>query len=213
MANGLLAALLAWGDIFEYSGLSQREFTHHRADWVRLLEGASFGPSFRVGWVVERAQPMAPAIGLERLAEDTVAALRCLHCGAGHEAVTGTLLRCSGCAALVERTPQNAWNLTAPAGPGAELLLAPAWEEPATWLPLLAAYMEQAGNDATLYLDAATTHLSLDAVVELVETACTELSGGRPFANVVLLAPGEAAPGATPVRSLDELSAALAARR
>jgi hypothetical protein len=212
MANGLLASLLAWGDIFEFSGDSMREFAQHRAEWVRLLEGASFGPSFRVGLVLERAEPMTPAIGLDRLDDDLVAALRCLHCGAGHEQVDRTLLRCRGCGAQVARTPENAWNLTAPAAPSAAaLLFAPAWEEPATWLPVLAAYMEQAGDDATLYLDAAATQLGMDAVTEMVSAACTELSGGRPFPDIVLLAPGEAAPDAARVRSVDELSAALGA--
>jgi SAM-dependent methyltransferase len=207
MANGLLAALLAWGDLFEFGGEARREFAQHRDEWVRLLEGASFGSSFRGGWVLERVDPLEPAIGLGRLADDTLGALRCLHCGAGYERHGDAALRCTGCGAPVERTPQAAWRLTAPR---TELLLAPEWADPASWLPVLGTYIERAGDDATLYLDAATTTLSPETVVEVVQAACTELSGGRPFADVVLLAPGEPTPGATLVCTADDVSAALA---
>jgi SAM-dependent methyltransferase len=207
MANGLLAALLAWGDLFEFGAEARREFAEHRAEWVRLLEGASFGSSFRGGWVLERTEPVTPRVGLDRLAEDTVAALRCLHCGGGHERQDGEpALRCTACGARAERTPERAWKLTAPR---TELLLAPEWAEPASWLPVLDTYIGQAGDGATLYLDAASAALPPETVVELVQTACTELSGGRPFADVVLLAPGEAAPGAMAVRTADDVSQAL----
>ena len=57
----------------------------HREEWVRLLESADFGTSFRGGWVLERTSPVTPLIGVDRLADDAVTALRCLVCGAGHE--------------------------------------------------------------------------------------------------------------------------------
>jgi hypothetical protein len=74
---------------------------------------------------------------------------------------------------------------------------------------VLDAYIRTAGEGATLYLDAATTAIPLDAIAGVVQEACTELAGDRPFADVVLLAAGEPTPDATPVRTVDELAAAL----
>ena len=196
MANGLLAAMLAWADLFEFGAEAHREFLQHRDEWVRLLESADFGTSFRGGWVLERTSPVTPLIGVDRLADDAVAALRCLVCGAGHER-QGAVAHCTGCGAGVERTPQNAWNLS---NPPADVLLAPTWEDPATWLPVLDAYIRTAAEGATLYLDAGTTSISFDAIAGVVREACDELAGDRPFAEIVLLAAGEPAPQATRVQ-------------
>jgi hypothetical protein len=205
MANGLLAAILAWADLFEFGAEAHREFLQHRDEWVRLLESADFGTSFRGGWVLERTSPVTPLIGVDRLADDAVLALRCLICGAGHER-QGAFAHCTGCGAAVERTPQNAWSLSSPP---ADVLLAPTWEDPATWLPVLDAYIRTAGEGATLYLDAGTTNISFDAIAGVVQEACEELAGDRPFADIVLLAADEPAPDATHVRTVDELVAAL----
>jgi hypothetical protein len=206
MANGLLAAMLAWADLFEFGAEAHREFLQHRDEWVRLLEGASFGSSFRGGWVLERTAPATPLIGVDRLGDDAVAALRCLACGAGHELERAGVARCTGCGAAVERTPENAWKLC---GPRADVLLAPTWEDPATWLPVLDAYIRTAGEGATLYLDAGTTTVPFDAFAGVDLEACRLRAGARPFADVVLLAAGEPTPDATRVRTLDELAAAL----
>jgi hypothetical protein len=208
MANGLLAAMLAWADLFEFGAEAHREFVQHRDEWVRLLESADFGPSFRGGWVLERSEPATPLIGVDRLTDDAVAALRCLVCGAGHER-DGALARCAGCGAAVQRTAENAWQLSGPPPAGADVLLSPTWEDPATWLPVLDAYIRTAGEGTTLYLDAGTTAIPLDAIAGVVQEACTELAGDRPFGDVVLLAAGEPTPDATPVRTVDELAAAL----
>jgi hypothetical protein len=207
MANGLLAAMLAWADLFEFGAEAQREFRLHRDEWVRLLESADFGTSFRGGWVLERRAPATPLIGVERLADEAIAALRCFVCGGGHER-DGARARCSGCGATVERTAENAWRLVGPPA-AADVLLAPTWEDPATWLPVLDAYIRTAGEGSTLYLDAGTTTIPLAALAGVVQEACTELAGDRPFADIVLLAAGEPTPDATRVRSLDELAAAL----
>jgi hypothetical protein len=206
MANGLLAAMLAWADLFEFGAEAHREFLQHRDEWVRLLESADFGTSFRGGWVLERDVPATPLIGVDASDRDAVAALRCLVCGGGHEHESADRARCTGCGAAVERTPENAWSL---AGPPADVLLAPTWEDPATWLPVLDAYIRTAGDGATLYLDAGTTSISFDAIAGVVREACDELAGDRPFADIVLLAAGEHAPQATRVRTVDELAAAL----
>ena len=64
----------------------------------------------------------------------------------------------SGSDAVV-RTPQNALKLTRPRA-HASVLLAPVWEDPATWLPVLDAFIRTAADGATLYLDAGTTAVS-----------------------------------------------------
>jgi SAM-dependent methyltransferase len=210
MANGLIVALLAWADMFEFGAEARREFLQHREEWVRLLEGATFGTSFRGAWLLERTAATTPLIGVERLEDDTIAALRCLSCGAGHERQDGAVARCTGCGAVVSRTPENAWKVSGAPSPRTDVLLAPTWEEPATWLPVLEAYIRLGGDDTTLYLDAGTTTLSPDIVAAVVQEACDELAGDRPFAEVVLLAAGEPPPDAIRVQSSDELAASLA---
>ena len=209
MVNGLIAALLPWADLFEFGQEAHNAYVAHRDEWVRLLEGATFGSSIRGGWVIERVAPLTPLIGVDRLADDAVAALRCLVCGAGHERDAGGFARCTGCGATVDRTRENAWKVSGPPQMPAQVLLAPTWEEPATWLPVLDAYIRLAGQDATLYLDAGTTALGLETIASVVQEACEELAGDRPFADIVLLAAGEPAPDATRVHSVDELAAVL----
>ena len=210
MANGLIVALLAWADLFEFGAEARRQFVEHREDWVRLLQDATFGSSVRGGWVLERNAPTEPLISVERLGADTVAALRCLVCGGDHELQDDAFARCTGCGASVVSTPENAWKLTGPSPARTDVLLAPTWEEPATWLPVLDAYIRLAGEGATLYLDAGTTTLGVDTVAAIVQEACTELAGNRPFADIVLLAAGEPTPDATRVSTVDELGSALA---
>jgi hypothetical protein len=212
MVNGLISALLPWADLFEFGQEAHRQFLQHRDEWVRLLESATFGSSIRGGWVLERVEPLTPLIGVDGIADDTVAALRCLLCGAAHERRGAAHAVCTGCGATVERTPQNAWKVGGPPPAPAGVLLAPTWEDPATWVPVLDAYIRLAGDGATLYLDAGTTPIALEELAPVVEEACTELAAGRPFADVVLLAAGEPQPDATPVATVDELGAALAAR-
>lgn len=78
----------------------------------------------------------------------------------------------------------------------AQLVLRPDWARPAQWLPQLATYVAgtPADADACLYVDASGGELSLDAVAEILTLATQACSGGRPFAEVVVLDdPDEAA--------------------
>jgi hypothetical protein len=70
MVNGLLSGLLPWADLFEFSGQAAAEATMRRDEWVRLLEQADFGPSFRSGWVLERVEATAPVVGIGDLEGD-----------------------------------------------------------------------------------------------------------------------------------------------
>jgi hypothetical protein len=81
------------------------------------------------------------------------------------------------------------------------MLLRPEWERPGQWLPALAHYIATtpADSDNCLRIDASGGELPLD-VVEAVLTQATEaLSGGRPFADVLVVTePAKDEPGPAP---------------
>ena len=227
MVNGLLAGLLPWADLFEFSRVAAAEASARREEWVRLLAHADFGPSFRGGWILERVEARTPVVGVDDPGRDVAAALRCLACGGAH-AWRGDTPACTTCGLQLERAPSNAWRLAAapapapvpepeplpaiaapaPRGGANELLLAPDWGHPETWLAPLAAYLSAAdpAEDVTLYVDG-TCDLGLDLVAELMGTACEHLAGDTPFADVAI---AETAPaGATLVRDAAEVREAL----
>jgi hypothetical protein len=237
MVNGLLSGLLPWADLFEFSGQAAAEATLRRDEWVRLLENADFGPSFRSGWVLERVEARTPVVRLDDLDRSVAAALRCLACGAPHSWDSGAPA-CTSCGHLLERAPSNAWRLAAPETqvapepvavaehllaaaetvaapaptvaapssaperrePARALRVAPDWVRPASWLPALAAYLAAVApeDDVTLYVEAGVA-LPLDAVAELMTTACEHLAGDGVFADVAIVAPDDRIPPAATV--------------
>jgi hypothetical protein len=223
MVNGLLSGLLPWADLFEFSGQAAAEATMRRDEWVRLLEQADFGPSFRCGWVLERVEATAPVVGIDDLEGDLAAALRCLACGAPHVWTAGALA-CTACGRTAERAPSNAWRLTAPEAlpepapdphvapepvavpaaaprePAHALRIAPDWVRAETWLAPLSAYLAAATpeDDVTLYIDAGDA-LPLDAVAELLGTACEHLAGDEQFADVAIVGPDDSVPAGAPL--------------
>ncbi len=209
MANGLLAAILAWADLFEFGAEAHREFLQHRDEWVRLLESADFGRSFRGGWVLERSEPVTPSdrrrrAGRRRRRGAPVPRLR-----RGLTSARAPVAHCTGCGAAVERTPQNAWSLSGPPPRPPTCC----WPRPGrTPPPGCPSSTPTSGPPARARRSTSTPGrraISLDAIAGVVHEACTELAGDRPFAEVVLLAAGEPAPDATHVSTVDELVAAL----
>ena len=86
--------------------------------------------------------------------------------------------------------------------------LHPAWRRPLEWLPVLSAYINGADplGDTCLALDAREPDLPAEAVQIIVGDACEKLSGGRPFAEILLVEdPVDLASAAEPVRSAAEL--------
>ncbi|HSS58198.1 MAG TPA: hypothetical protein VLK59_09325, partial [Solirubrobacteraceae bacterium] len=89
---------------------------------------------------------------------------------------------------------------------------APDWNDVQKWISLLGAYVNVVEPDADvcLVLDASGDGPPSDVVLELVSQACMGLTGGRPFAEILLLDAPEPRPaGALTVASADALRAAL----
>src|SRR5215210_3593071 len=69
------------------------------------------------------------------------------------------------------------------------LVLRPEWERPRQWLPALAHYIATtpAGGDDCLRIDASGSDLPLAVIEEVLTKATEALSGGRPFADVLVV--------------------------
>jgi len=93
------------------------------------------------------------------------------------------------------------------------LLLTPDWERPSDWLPVLARYVRAAdpGGDTALCLDATATDLPAQTVYEMLALACDAISGGRDFAEVLVLDEPVEDPDAIAVRSARDVGDALGA--
>jgi SAM-dependent methyltransferase len=104
--NGLLAVLLAFGDIVPtYAGIAAAEFQRNHAEWMRVCEGATFGSSWRKIWLLERVEVRNPIIAPHAPARDVAAALRCPACGSAHRDLV-----CVGCDRVVTVDAAGAWD-------------------------------------------------------------------------------------------------------
>ena len=82
MPNGLLSLLAVVADTDpELAPLARAEVARRPRLWSELFNASADSSSFRVGWVLERRQPAVALVRRERLAETTIAALRCPGCG------------------------------------------------------------------------------------------------------------------------------------
>jgi hypothetical protein len=188
MPNELLCSMIVLADCDPATaGAAAESFRRHGAEWAALLETATFGPSFRAGWVLERSavrEALVPG-GLDR--DALAAAVTALDAPAGP--------------ALAPPDTDAALRLW----------LAPDWARPETWLGALARYVAHAPADGStcLCLDAAGADTSL--VVELASLACDALAPGGAFAEVLLVDEPVSTAGTVPVASGADVLAALGA--
>jgi Methyltransferase domain len=83
MPNGLLSLLAVVADTDpELAPLTRPELAQRAGLWVDLFNASADASSFRVGWLLERPEPVPAAVRREALAGTTVTALRCPGCGA-----------------------------------------------------------------------------------------------------------------------------------
>src|SRR4051794_3077018 len=99
MVNGVLSSAVTLADLFELHNDTAREAEELRDEWVELLSGATFGPSLRAGWVLERDEPRTAIVPEGAAASGLPAALRCPRCGGSFE-WAGDTLACTGCGSV-----------------------------------------------------------------------------------------------------------------
>ena len=159
MPNDLLCSMIVLADCDPATAPAALEsFRRHGHEWAALLAGASFGGSFRAGWVIERTAPRAARIAGDLDRGGLKAALRAL----------------DDTVELDSEAPLKLW-------------LSPDWTAPETWLGALARYVAHAPADGStcLCLDISGADGSLAA--ELAAVACEALAGEREFAEVLIV--------------------------
>jgi hypothetical protein len=181
MPDGLLCQMIVLADCDPALAQATADaFRRHGREWARLLAGASFGESFRAGWVLERTSPRAALVpgGLDRPALQA--------------AVDG----------LADLAPLNT-------DAALRLWLQPDWRRPETWLGALARYVANAplGAPTCLCLDARGTDLDLAAA--LAGHACDALAPAGDFADVLIVDGPTDMAGTIAVATGDDVLAAL----
>lgn len=133
MPHGLLAQLLALGDILVDPGLASREAVEHREEWIALCNSGRFGQSFRAAWVIERIEVREPIVDAGVSPDRLVAALRCNSCAEPLERESDRVLVCTGCGRVVPRTSDEVWDLAAPQFDGVPTDPARTWVAEPQW--------------------------------------------------------------------------------
>ncbi len=181
MPNELLCTMIVLADCDPATAAAAAEsFRRHGREWAALLRAATFGESFRAGWVLERVAPRAALVpgGLDRdalgAAVDALADLAPLR--------TGAELR---------------------------LWLAPDWPRPETWLGALARYIAHAPGDGSTCLCLDARGADLDLAAELAAIACEALAPDGEFADVLIVDGPVDMSGAVPVSDGSDVLAAL----
>jgi SAM-dependent methyltransferase len=181
MPNELLCSMIVLADTDPAVGpAALASFRSHGPQWAALLAGATFGASFRAGWVLERTVPRAARIA-------------------------GDLDRAELQAAVDGLSRTVALDTGAPL----KLCLAPDWMAPQTWLGALARYVAHAPADGSTCLcldvsgseDAIATHLAA--------LACERLAPDREFAEVLIFEGAVDHREVVRVRTGDDVLAAL----
>jgi hypothetical protein len=121
MPSGLLSAMTVLAEFTPAFGpQAAAESAALRDEWIDLYARATFGPSWRKGWVLERVAARAPIVDPRDYDGGLRAALRCPDCGHTHD----DALRCRGCGRAVTVDAQGALDLAS----GARFFCAPAWD-------------------------------------------------------------------------------------
>ena len=182
MPDGLLCALMLIGDLDP--GFSRQAFDEAAAfpgEWSAVLDQARFGSGFRPAFLLSRDEPARAVVDASDLAGSATAALTDRSAA---QRVPAAETAAPAAAGRVEEERQPlATSRTR------RLWLQPDWAEPLTWVPALSTYMRSATAEAdvVLCLDGADETLSAGQVEALVATACEQLAGERPFADVLLM--------------------------
>ncbi|HUR84828.1 MAG TPA: glycosyltransferase [Solirubrobacteraceae bacterium] len=159
MPNELLCMMIVLADCDPATaGAAAESFRRHGREWAALLRDATFGESFRAGWVLERVTPRAALVPGD-LDRDALAA------------AVGSL---ADLAPLRTDAELRLW-------------LAPDWPRPETWLGALARFIAYAPADGStcLCLDARGADLGLAG--ELAAVACEALAPAGDFADVLIV--------------------------
>lgn len=181
MPNDLLCSMIVLADCDPaVAPAAADSFRRHGREWAALLAGATFGASFRAGFMLERTAPRAARIPGD-LDRD------------GLQAAVGAL---SQTVALDTQADLRLW-------------LSPDWARPETWLGALARYVAHAPADGStcLCLDAGGQDGSL--AIDLAGVACETLAAEREFGDVLLVAGTPDQREVLRVRSGDDVLAAL----
>lgn len=135
--------------------------------------------------------------------------------------------RCAECGTQLVRDESGAYDVTnsgrrsGPASKTAagsarklEVLLAPDWSKPRTWLPQLSHYLAHAPVDGStlLHLDVSGAPFPASIAVDIIQLACEALTDGRPFADISVIDDADMASSATRVASFSEIDRILEAR-
>ncbi|MFP5361276.1 MAG: glycosyltransferase, partial [Thermoleophilia bacterium] len=180
MPNELLCSMIVLADTdVALRPAAVESFRRHGAEWAKLLEQATFGASFRAGWVLERSAPRAALVpgGVDRdELERAVAAL-------------------AGTVALDTDAELKLW-------------LSPDWGRPETWLGPLARYLAHAPADGSVCL-CLHAGPDPQLAAQLASAACEVLAAGREFGDVLLVDGAADRDAVVPVRSGGDVLAAL----
>ena len=170
MPNELLCSMIVLADTDgAVRPAAAASFRRHGADWARLLQQATFGSSFRAGWVLERSVARTALVpgGLNR--DELEAAVGAL-------AVSAPATPAAGALAAVELDTQAELKLW----------LAPDWPRPETWLGVLARYVAHAPADGSTCLCLGLGD-DPDLAADLAAVACEMLAPAGEFGDVLLV--------------------------
>jgi SAM-dependent methyltransferase len=159
MPNDLLCSMIVLADCDPaVAPAAAAAFRRHGAEWAALLAGATFGGSFRAGWVLERTAPRAARIPGDLDRDGLKAAV---------DALSSTV-------ALDTQADLKLW-------------LSPDWTRPETWLGAVARYVANAPADGStcLCLDISGEDGAL--ATDLAAVACETLAAESAFGDVLLV--------------------------
>jgi hypothetical protein len=192
MPNELLCSMIVLADTDgAVRPAAATSFRRHASEWVKLLQQATFGSSFRAGWVLERCVAGAALVpgGLDR--DELQAAVAAL------AAPTPTAVEL-GPVALDTEAELKLW-------------LAPDWARPQTWLGALARYVAHAPADGSTCLCLGAGD-DPELAADLAAVACERLAPGGQFGDVLLVAGSPDADEVVVVRSGADVLDALGLR-
>jgi hypothetical protein len=170
----------------------------HGAALAQWIAAASFGPSFRRVYLLERTPALPARVDLGAPAT-LWAALACPRCGAGADD-EGAMVRCRGCGTSFAPDARGvrAVKSTAPATPAATFVLAPDWLERTDWVVAVHNYLHAFGPDdpCLLWLAVDAGRVSVDEALALLHPILAPFGTAR-FASLSLSDdPAERPPGA-----------------
>ncbi|MEA2223029.1 MAG: hypothetical protein QOH83_1405 [Solirubrobacteraceae bacterium] len=214
MPNELLCSMIVLADCDPSTASAAADsMRRHGREWAALLAGATFGKSFRAGWVLERTAAHAALVpgGLDRdglqAALDTLGE-RCAPAALTPDARTPEALTPGALMpdALMPDaltpdvltpdvltpdtlTPDTLGPDTVELNTEAalRLWLAPDWMRPESWLGVLARYIAHGPADGSTCLCFDIGGADPELVTALLSVACEELAPEREFAEVLLV--------------------------